>query len=72
MTYNYWRRYVDIHPLPTNAPAVARYERLKQAFDNQEIINQLADGMIQNTLKDAPENMDEELAAYKATSTNKE
>jgi len=70
MTYNYWRRYEDIHPLPADAPAIARYERLKQAFDNQEIINRLADSMIQNTLKDAPENMDEELAAYKATSTN--
>lgn len=72
MTYNYWRRYEDIHPLPADAPAIARYERLKQAFDNQEIINRLADSMIQNTLKDAPENMDEELTAYKATSTNKE
>jgi thiol-disulfide isomerase/thioredoxin len=44
---------------------------LKEAFTNQDIINYFADEMIKSFLKQAPEDMDQELIAYKNVSTNK-
>ena len=66
--YNrYWRWYYEQHKLQ---PGETRYDQLKQAFTSQEIINRIADGLIIHHLQGAPENMDQLLAAYKATSTN--
>ena len=68
---NYWRWYMDSNMPPRGErTASSYYDCLKAAFTNQEIINSFADDMIQQILKDAPEDMDEQLAAYKACSTN--
>lgn len=68
---NYWRWYMDSNMPPRGErTASSYYDCLKAAFTNQEIINSFADDMIQQILKDAPEDMDEKLAAYKACSTN--
>lgn len=70
---NYWR-WFSAGNMPPRGEQTARsfYDCLQKAFTNQEIINMFADDMIQQTLKDAPEDMDELLAAYKACSTNPE
>ena len=68
---NYWRWFSDTNMPPRGErTASSYYDCLKAAFTNQEIINIFADDMIQQILKDAPEDMDEQLAAYKACSTN--
>lgn len=68
---NYWRWYMNSNMPPRGERTAASfYDCLKSAFTNQEIINEFADDWIQQTLKEAPEDMDEEVVAYKATSTN--
>ena len=68
---NYWRWYMNSNMPPRGERTAASfYDCLKSAFTNQEIINEFADDWIQQTLKEAPEDMDEEVEAYKATSTN--
>lgn len=70
---NYWRWYSQENMPPRGERTAASfYDCLKRAFTNQEIINEFADDHIQQLLKDAPEDMDEQMAAYKATSTNPE
>lgn len=71
--FNYWRWYSDRHmPRGEARTPQSFYQVLRKAFNNQDIINMYADNHIQAILKDAPDNMDEELAAYKAVSTNPE
>lgn len=68
---NYWRWFSKMNMPPRNERSAASYyDCLKKAFTNQEIINYFADDFIQQILKDAPEDMDEQLAAYKVCSTN--
>ncbi|MBR6944540.1 MAG: AhpC/TSA family protein [Prevotella sp.] len=70
---NYWRWYSDKNMPPRGErTASSYYDCLRSAFTNQDIINDFADDMIQQVLKDAPEDMDEQMAAYKACSTNPE
>ena len=70
---NYWRWYSQENMPPRGERTAASfYDCLKRAFTNQEIINEFADDHIQQILKDAPEDIDEQLAAYKAASTNPE
>lgn len=64
---SYLRWYEKAHAKDANA---SFFTTLTKAFRNQEVINNFADEQILYTLKQAPENMDEELAAYKRTSTN--
>ncbi len=53
-----------------NSPAYFRL--LNSIFHNQELKNFFADNKIKAALKEAPDNMDELLSAYKACSTNPE
>ncbi len=70
---NYWRWFMQENmPKRGERTADSFYKVLMNAFTNQDIINEYADDYIQQILKDAPEDMDEQLAAYKACSTNPE
>ena len=58
--------------LITQISAQELVRMVKNEDDKTYCINIFADDMIQQILKDAPEDMDEQLAAYKACSTNPE
>lgn len=66
---SYLRWYGKAHPLKEEKGG--SFTILTKAFQNQEIINRFADDMILSILKGAPEDMDEELAAYRKVSTNR-
>lgn len=66
---SYLRWYGKAHPLGKEEKG-GSFTILTKAFQNQEIINRFADDMILSILKGAPEDMDEELAAYRKVSTN--
>ena len=66
---NYLRWYSKAHPAKESG---ASFTILKQAFANQDIINQFADDQILQFLRQAPEDMDAQMAAYKQVSTNKQ
>lgn len=46
------------------------FRQIKEAFDNQDIINGMADDLIVQFLQSAPDDMDQLMADYKAVSTN--
>lgn len=54
-----------------NKSNAGNFHILKEAFNNQDIINNYADEKIISILKEAPEDMEQQLAAYKEVSTNK-
>lgn len=66
----YLRWYEKAYPLGKEEKG-GSFTILTKAFQNQEIINRFADDMILSILKGAPEDMDEELAAYRKVSTNR-
>ena len=65
---NYLRWYSMAHPEQGKG---AGFTILKKAFTNQDIINEFADDQILQFLRQASEDMDEQLAVYKHVSTNK-
>ncbi len=65
---SYLRWYSKAHPSQESGAA---FTILKKAFTNQDIINQFADDQILQLLRQAPEDMDSLLAAYKQVSTNR-
>lgn len=67
---SYLRWYGQAHPLGKEEKG-GSFTILSKVFQNQEIINRFADDMILSILKGAPEDMDEELAAYRKVSTNR-
>lgn len=67
---NYLRWYSLTHKDKNNSDT-SNFYILKEAFTNQDIINNYADEMILSILKDAPEDMEKDLVAYKEVSTNK-
>lgn len=66
---NYLRWYSKAHPEQEKGGA---FTILKKAFASQDIINSFADEQIVQFLRQAPEDMDEQLAVYKQVSTNKQ
>ena len=66
---NYLRWYSMAYP---SAEKDGGFSILAKAFTNQEIINRFADSQIVQFLRQAPEDMDEMMAAYKKVSTNKQ
>ena len=66
--YRYFRWYEIANPTPEGTTC---FSQIRNAFSNQEIKNKLADVQILQLLQNAPENMEQLLADYKATSTNK-
>lgn len=66
----YLRWYEKAHPLSKEEKG-GSFTILTKTFQNQEIIDRFADDMILSILKGAPEDMDEELAAYRKVSTNR-
>lgn len=68
---NYWRWYMESNMPPRKErTASSFYDCLKKAFTNQDIINMFAADWASQQMKDAPADMDEQLAAFKAVSTN--
>ena len=67
---NYLRWYSLVHKDKANSKGGSFYI-LKDVFNNQDIINDFAYKTIIEDLKQAPENMEQELTAYKEVSTNK-
>lgn len=65
---NYLRWYALAHPLKEKGGS---FIILTKAFTNQDIINAFADEQIVQFLRQAPEDMDDQMAAYKRVSTNK-
>ncbi len=65
---SYLRWYSKAHPLKEKGGS---FTILTKAFTNQDIINSMADDQIVQFLRQAPEDMDEQMAAYKQVSTNK-
>lgn len=68
---NYLRWYGLAHPSGSKK-SERSFTILTQAFTNQDIINSFADEQIVQFLRQAPEDMDEMMAAYKRVSTNKQ
>lgn len=67
---NYLRWYSLVHKDKADSKGGSFYI-LKDAFNNQDIINNFAYQNIIYDLKQAPEDMEQELTAYKEVSTNK-
>lgn len=67
----YLRWYEKAHPEAAKGKG-GSFSILTQAFDNQEIVNAFADEQILQFLRQAPEDMDELMIAYKQVSTNKQ
>lgn len=68
---NYLRWYLKKHPAATGENrGIHHLNALKKVFQNQEIINDFADGYIDQYLKQAPEDMAEVFEAYKHISTD--
>lgn len=68
---NYWRWYSEQNMPPRNQrTANSYYQLLQQAFTNQDIINYFAVDWASQKIKAAPEDIREQLAAFKAVSTN--
>lgn len=68
---NYLRWYGKAHA-DEDMGADRDFTILTKAFQNQDIINTLADNQILEFLRQAPEDMESMLATYKKVSTNKE
>lgn len=66
-TYERWYRRLYKAKLGKNY-----YAELKEMFSNQEVVNKLADDMILQTLQQAPDDMEQQLADYLAVTTNEE
>ena len=63
---NYFRWYQRMH----KGSGMSYFRQLKEAFTNQDIVNEMADDAIVQFLQGAPDDMDGLLADYKAVSTN--